>query len=184
MEELYWYVYQGEQQLGPFAAAQVAQMITSSMLQKDAFVFRVGWKDWRPLEDSTAEIENELGLVKGAGLSSLSSNSRRKGAPRASIAGKIVVHNNTQLTMGSGVNISWSGLFVETKEDIFQVGERLKITVTVKGLTPFNAVAVVIRYNSDAKYPVGYGLKYESIDPKVVKEIEALVLGGRQAKAV
>ena len=61
--EQIWYVYQNGQQLGPFAGLQIKQMVDSKMIPQDAFLFKVGWKDWRPIE----ECLEEVGVLIGDG---------------------------------------------------------------------------------------------------------------------
>ena len=56
MSEQNWFVYQGNQQLGPFDTAQVKQMLDSKMIAQDAYLFKAGWKDWRPMEDCFEEL--------------------------------------------------------------------------------------------------------------------------------
>ena len=168
MSDTIWYVYQQGQQLGPFGTEQLKKMLDTKMIAQDAYLFKVGWKDWRPVEDTY----EELGLPK-QGETTLA---RRTGAPRASIQGRVIVHNNGQLIIGTGVNISATGIFVETKDQIFTVGERLKLSVKAEGIArPFNAIAQVIRYNSESKYPVGYGLQFENLDQGIRNEISKLV---------
>ena len=170
MNEQVWYVYQQGQQLGPFGTPQIAQLITTKMIAQDAYLFKVGWKDWRPIEDTYDELGMPE-LAKGP-----ASVSRRAGAPRASIQGRVIVHNNGQLVIGGGVNISRSGIFVETTDQVFTVGERLKISVRCNGIgRPFNVIAQVIRFNSDPHFPIGYGLKFEGLDTEIEKEIQRLV---------
>lgn len=175
MSEQVWYVYQNGRQLGPFANQQIRQMVDNQMIPQDAYLFKVGWKDWRPIE----ETFEELGLASVASTASVDpgkANERRAAAPRASISGRIVVHNNGQLVIGSGANISASGIFVETKDQLFTVGEKLKLSVRADGFgKPFNAEAQVVRYNSDPRFPVGYGLRFENLDPVVAREIQSAV---------
>jgi hypothetical protein len=169
MSEQVWYVYQNGQQLGPFATPQISQLINTKMIAQDAYLFKVGWKDWRPVEDTFEELGISGGKAGG-------SDNRRMGAPRATIQGRVIVHNNGQLVIGAGVNISATGIFVETQDQIFTVGEKLKLSVRADGLTrPFNVVAQVIRFNSDPRMPVGYGLRFENLDQVVGREIEELV---------
>lgn len=168
MSDLAWYVYQNTQQLGPFSSEQITQMFHTKMIAQDAYLFKIGWKDWRPLEDCS----EELGFI---GLQA-ATVTRRVGAPRASIQGRVIVHNNGQLVIGSGVNISATGIFVETSDQIFTVGEKLKLSVRCDGVArPFNAIAQVIRFNTDPRYPMGYGLRFETLDNGIVTEIRDLV---------
>jgi hypothetical protein len=171
MQEQVWYVYQNDQQIGPFALEQVQQMYSTKMLSVEAYIYKAGWKDWRGVE----ECYEEIGVPRPAGMQQTTSF-KRTGAPRASIAGRVIVHNNGQLVIGSGVNISMTGIFVETTDQIFTVGERLKLTVKCDGLAkPFNVAAQVIRYNSDPRMAIGYGLMFESLDPLIREEIKELV---------
>ena len=184
MSEQIWYVYQNGQQLGPFANLLVKQMIDSKMIPQDAYIFKVGWKDWRPIE----ETFSELGLpapTMPAGHSTIKTVAeRREAAPRATISGRVVVHNNSQMVIGSGVNISATGMFVETTDQMFAVGERLKISVRVDGFSkPFNVLAQVVRYNGDPKSPIGYGLRFDDIDPAVAKDIQQAIDRQNQARA-
>jgi hypothetical protein len=170
MSEQIWYVFQQGQQMGPFSSEQMQQLVSNKIIAQDAYLFKVGWKDWRPVE----ETHQELGL----GSAKPAEAARVQGAPRASIKGRVMVHNNGQLQVGGGVNISSTGIFVETPEQVFTVGERLKLSVKCDGLAkPFNVMAQVIRFNSDPRWPVGYGLKFEDLAPSVKMEIQAIIDG-------
>jgi len=170
MSEQVWYVYQNGQQLGPFSESQLKQMISIKMIPQHAYLFKVGWKDWRPIE----EVLSEIGM--NAPKPGKVMQERREAAPRATIAGRVIVHNNGQLVIGSGVNISSSGIFVETADRLFTIGENLKLSVRSEALNkPFNATASVIRYNSDPRYSIGYGLHFLELDPQVAGEIQAAV---------
>ncbi len=171
MSDTQWFVYQNNQQIGPFGTVQLAQMVTSKMIAQDSYFFKVGWKDWRPME----ECFEELGIKSDASVAQ-SSAERRATAPRGSISGRVIVHNNGQLIIGSGVNISSTGIFVETTEQIFTVGERLKLTVRIDGFVKsFNVVSRVVRYNSDPKSPIGFGMSFENLDRSLSEEIERMV---------
>ena len=179
MSEQVWYVYQNGQQLGPFSETQVKQMISIKMIPQDAYIFKVGWKDWRPLEESL----EELGIASAPKTPQMTQE-RREAAPRASINARVIVHNNGQLVIGSGVNISASGIFVETADRLFTIGENLKLSIRSDSLAkPFNATATVIRYNADPRYSVGYGLHFIDLDPKVAGEIQNAVDRLNQMKA-
>ena len=185
MNDQVWFVYQNGQQLGPFAGHQIKQMADSKMIPQDAYLFKVGWKDWRPIED----CYDEVGVDSVPPLQPPGSTSERRAtAPRATINGRVVVHNNGQLVIGGGVNISSTGIFVETKDQIFTVGERLKLSVRAEAFSrPFNVLAQVVRYNSDPRFPVGYGLRFDDLEGTIAAEIQRAVdsqnprEGGHQA---
>jgi hypothetical protein len=177
MSEQLWYVYNQQQQLGPFEARQIIQLLDNSMISKEAYVFKVGWKDWRPIEETLDLLGGEnKSEAPSAPIAETDSLKRRLGAPRATISGRVIVHNNGQLVIGSGINISSSGIFIETTDQIFKLGEKLKVTVKVDGFSKqFNTVADVIRLNSDPKNPVGYGLRFIGLDVDIGNRIQQLV---------
>jgi hypothetical protein len=175
-QEAVWFIYSGGQQIGPFTTDQAGQLVARKAVAADSYVFRIGWKDWRPVE----ECYEELGLPPAGKINAASLEDRRKVAPRASVSGRVVIHNNGNLTIGTGVNISTSGIFVETNEPIFTIGEKLKLSVKADGMDqPFNAVAQVIRYNSDPRFPMGYGLKFEVLSDRARGDIRRLVDGNK-----
>ena len=139
MSELLWYVYQNGQQMGPLSEQQLTDMVNNTMIAHDAYLFKVGWKDWRPIEDTY----EELGILNPP---QAKTPKRRAAAPRATIIGRVVVHNNGRLAIGGGVNISSTGIFVESNDRIFSVGEKLKLSVKVRGISkPFNATLLLAR---------------------------------------
>jgi hypothetical protein len=166
-----WYLYQNNQQVGPFDTQQITQLLTNKMISQDSFIFKAGWKDWRVL---SAGYE-DLGLDIPEDFTEKPSD-KRANAPRAGVSGRVVVHSGDQASFGKGVNISTTGLFVETSEQLFSVGQRLKISVRCDGLDKaFNAEAQVVRYNSDPGHPVGYGFQFTNIEAANVASIQTLV---------
>ena len=176
MQQDLWYIYQNSQQAGPFPKEKVVEMLDSNMIAQNAFLFKGGWKDWRPLNDCVPELK-EGG---SADLPPVPAEPDDERPPRATISGQIIVHNNGELAIGSGVNISASGIFVETSDSIFKVGEVLKLTCRVDGVSkPFNTEAEVVWSNSDPARAVGYGLCFTNIDEQVANEIDQLIRSGK-----
>ena len=171
-----WFIYQKQQQSGPFTLEQIQQMYGSGMIDvTDGYLFTAGWKDWRSVDDCIAEIAND-DLVGSAEDQPGPRDQRRIAGPRASFQGRVILHNNGQLVIGSGVNISITGIFIETKDRLFTIGESLKMTIKSEELSvPFNVTAKVIRYNTDVRYAVGYGLMFEKIDEVHIEKLQKIV---------
>jgi PilZ domain/GYF domain 2 len=166
-----WYIYHEQQQLGPFTSEQVKQLVTTNMITFNAYLFKVGWKDWRPIEDCMAEIGAQNNAIPAQ-----ATDERRARVPRATVVGRVVIHNSGKLSIGGGVNISASGIFVETDQEIFVIGENLKLSVRVDGLErAFNALAEVIRFSRERDFPVGYGLRFTEIEEEIKLAIQRLV---------
>jgi hypothetical protein len=178
MSEQVWYLYQNGQQVGPFETAQVTQLYINNMIAKDGYIFKVGWKDWRPVEEGyeALGITNPNAAKMNDAAYQQELEKRREVAPRATIKGRVVVHNNGQLAVGAGVNISMEGIFVETGDQLFTVGETLRLSIRCDGLAKaFNVEAMVIRYNSDARFSLGYGMRFTKIDSESQRNIQTLV---------
>lgn len=174
MSERVWYTYQDEKQLGPFNQDQVKQLIVTKTITPNSFVFKVGWKDWVLLRDVLAEFD--MGTPPPPPVRFAEEAGKRP--PRASIHGRVIVHNDGQLVLGSGVNISSTGIFIETPDLIFKLEEKLKLTCQVQGIkSSFNVTAQVIRFNDDSKMPVGYGLRFLDLDSEIEEAINQLIKG-------
>jgi hypothetical protein len=174
MSDQVWYLYQNGQQLGPYDTQQVTQLFTTKMIADDGYIFKVGWKDWRPVEEGYEVLG--LTVPSDKGWTDEQLNARKAARPRAGVTGRVVVHNNGDVTIGKGINVSETGIFVETHDRIFTLGEQLKISVRCDGLSKaFNAEAIVIRFNTDPRYPLGYGLQFTSIDDSDKVQIRELV---------
>lgn len=177
MQQDSWYIYQNSQQAGPFPKDKVVEMLDSNMIAQNAFLFKGGWKDWRPLNDCVEELKGS-GAVDLPPVPAESEDDKRP--PRATISGQIIVHNNGELVIGTGVNISSSGIFVETNDSIFKVGEVLKLTCRVNGVSkPFNTEAEVVWSNTNPERAMGYGLCFTNIDEQVASEIDQLIRSGK-----
>jgi Tfp pilus assembly protein PilZ len=174
MTQPIWYIYQNEQQLGPFTDAQISQLHSNKMVADSAYIFKSGWEEWKPIKDglkmlgigdsASSEKESELG-------------DERRDSRRASISGRIIVHNRGDMTYAEGINISENGLFFETQQEVFKMGEEVKVTIQVREFTrPYNARGVVTRHNSDPDWLIGYGIRFEALDPRLRDEIKLLCM--------
>ena len=125
-QERIWYVHQEKKQSGPFTSEEVSQMVNEDKILHDAFLFKAGWRDWEPLEGCLKELKLDPSVHKQ--LEQEKPPERRRNGPRASVSGQIIVHDNEKISVAEGVNISVSGIFFETQEKHFKVGETLKLT--------------------------------------------------------
>ncbi len=82
---------------------------------QDSYIFKVGWKDWRPIEDGYEEL-GITGSLDSQERTLEEAAQRRMNAPRVGVSGRVVVHNDGQLSIGNGVNISATGIFVDSSK--------------------------------------------------------------------
>lgn len=179
MSELVWYIFQNGKQIGPFEDSQLGQMMVNGMVNTDAYLFKAGWKEWRPIEDVGDELKGIAGaapLAPKLVVDPKALEERKKQAPRATIRGEVLAHNGSHLTVAQGANISASGIFLDTKDTAFEAGETLTLTIRCSGIgKPFNAHAKVIRHSNDPKHGIGYGLQFLDLREDYKLRIEQLV---------
>ncbi|MDD9952467.1 MAG: PilZ domain-containing protein [Zetaproteobacteria bacterium] len=184
-QEKTWFVYQNQQQSGPFHSSTIIEKIQSGEFTSFVYLYKAGWKDWQPLNECLVELGIQpttpppppsagVAASNPVGIEEVSTNTNER-SPRATVAGQVIVHNNNELMIGSGVNISASGLFVETTKLLFEVGDKLKVTCKVAGgqIRPFQAEAEVMRYNNSE--PMGYGLRFIHLDEEICHQIQNLI---------
>ncbi len=195
MSEFSWYVYQSGQQMGPFSDAQVRQLLTIKMIAHNAFIFKDGWEDWRSISEVFGSSgEGAASIPPPPSSSSPAPNKKMRTAveppqqqsgnqqrmARVGIRGRVVAHNNGRVVISGGINISASGIFVETEVENtapgFQVGEQIKLTIKADDLSyPFNIVAEMMRFNTDSSnHPTGYGMKFIDLPVEIKADIERL----------
>ena len=215
MSEFSWYVYQSGQQMGPFSDVQVRQLLTIKMISQDAFIFKDGWEDWRSIaevfgadkspppmpappqldaDNSKRPQRKQQKQVKQAKQTKPTKQTRQKNQSkqqrmaRVGIRGRVIAHNNGRVIISGGINISASGIFVETEVENnqlgFQVGEQIKLTIKADDLSyPFNVVAEMMRFNTDSSnHPTGYGMKFIDLPEEIKADIERLANTGTEMR--
>lgn len=189
MSEISWYVYQAGQQMGPFSDEQVRQLLNIKMIAQDAFIFKEGWEDWRNISEVFGDSAPSSPALKVSPVprkgKKAKGGSKKQRMTRVGIKGRVVAHNDGKVVISGGINISASGIFVETKventDPSFQVGERIKLTVKADDLSyPFNVTAEMMRFNSDKNHPTGYGMRFIDLPAEIKTDIEGLA--GKQEK--
>jgi len=84
--------------------------------------------------------------------------------------GSVVMHDGKELVKGAPLDISETGMFVETKDMPFDIGDRVQVTVKIPGLLrSFSQDCEVTRVNTDARFPLGFGVRFSAV-PMEVKE--------------
>ena len=170
MVEKNWFLHQNDVQIGPFSMVHIVQFVKAKMLTEKAHLFKIGDLQWRPLEGCMYD----LGLSQDKKLSQ--NSDRRANAQRACASGTVLVQNSGQSFVGSGVNISSTGVFIETDARVFTIGETIQLSVQIDGMIkPFEATASVVRFSLKLGQKSGYGLKFQDLDPEIVAEIEWFV---------
>ena len=184
MSNKVWYIHQEDKQMGPFEAETLLQLRDNNIISQNAFVFKAGWADWRPVKTIWVDIEAQA-LGKPAAVPELAveeKSAERRGEERANVSGRIIAHNGSQVVFASAVNVSENGLYIATNEEVFHVGEEIKITVQIEQLDKsFNATARVAHFNSNPEFIKGYGLIFKDVNRVMTTQIKDLITNKPQA---
>lgn len=172
--ERIWFYYAKETQVGPLKEAELRQAIADGSLAATDYVYREGFGDWKHLKD-VPELASGL---KGArapavsvtvrGTQRSNGSDKRQGGKRVAIAELVVAHNDAHVATGLISNISVTGVFFQTHDNVFSLNDEVKLTLKEgKGLgKPMHLRGVVVRHSRDATLP-GYGLELRGIDEGV-----------------
>ncbi len=168
-----WFVHQVQRTFGPFSREQVVTLIMQKKLYRDAQLLKQGWPDWRPLLACLDELSETESSRKAREAFTAE---RRVGAPRTPITGDTVTKNKRIEVKIPAKDISTSGIFVVSATPLFRLGEQVEIHLVASELPePIQARAEVMRYNANARFPVGYGMRFTAIDNRSVVDIARLV---------
>lgn len=91
-------------------------------------------------------------------------------APRIEFVAKAVMTKNNRYVKGQIINISESGIFIETTTKIFRENEFVKIFINPDGgLGPYTVVAKVIWFGHKNHNMICYGLKFAQLPSQILR---------------
>jgi hypothetical protein len=85
---------------------------------------------------------------------------RRPSARRLPFHAKVLIHKNDRYVKGRAVNISKSGIFVESLLPIFKKEETVNLSIRSDSGERYNVIAKVTRFNAGPYGRKGYGLQF------------------------
>lgn len=178
-EKRIWFYYAAEQQVGPMTESEIRGVIAQGVVAASDYIYREGFEDWKLLSE-VHELAGELANVKPGAVSALDKRGMSKRVP---IQELVVAHNDVHVASGFISNISATGVFLETSDNVFNMNDEVKLTVKDgKGLgRPMHLKGVVVRQARDARYPMGYGLELRGLDDAARARISEYIKRYNQA---
>lgn len=159
-----WFYYAKEKQVGPISESELRGVIASSELSDLDYIYREGFADWKHLKDVPEFKKANVTVAKPPPALP----ERRVNSPmRAPINEQVVAHNDVHVASGHIKNISATGVFLETADNVFSLNDEVKLTLKEgKGLgKPMHLKGVVVRHTTEGKGGVkGYGLELRGLD--------------------
>jgi hypothetical protein len=171
-EQLFtWSVVQNDRPHGPYSRNDMLKLILSKQLKAHAKVKRSDWEDYKSIIECLEIIGRALNQPDQPKTSE-----RRMAAPRTSVNGIVSASNDQAKIACLTSNLSISGMFLKTGETCFRIGDKIQLHAKVENISkPFIANAEVMRFSTNLKFGVGYGLRFITIDNSVISEIQKIV---------
>ena len=166
MSKYKWRILHNEKESEPMDQEKILDMITKDMISQDALLIKDSWKEWKSLKDCKTYFVKEGKLQE------------KRINPRVSIPGRVIIYkkNGEKILFGTGINISASGLFIETKKDELNIGDEIKVVCKIDHYIPaFNTLAKVVRHNKNPNHHIGYGLEFKEINSFIQEKIKEVV---------
>lgn len=159
-----WFVMKGQSQFGPFSKSDVIRMMQERAVYEFDFIWNASMKDWARL----AEIPE----FSPQAIADLYKSKSAKGSfldrkhSRERFEGQILVHNNDEVWMADGKEISAGGLGLYISNSLIVPGQQIYLHVRgVDGREPFNVVGEVVSKKfikgvSSRNNRVEYGVRF------------------------
>jgi hypothetical protein len=147
----------------------LGKMVRKEVKESD-YVFRAGFENWQLLSQ-TPQLMDKLKLAKVPPVPPHQDQGKdKRAALRGDINEGVVAHNGAKIASGVLRDISTGGVFLETKQKIFQIGEVIKLIVKEgKNIgKPIYFSCEVVRVDGSK----GYGLKFKDVSEDTFKCIE------------
>lgn len=173
MSSAQWFYYSNDKQVGPVSEAELKVAIVDGKINVHDYIYTDGYSDWKMLKEAP---EYSKYCQVGAVPPPPGNSGKLPNRPRAKLQENAIAHNDQSLAKGAILNISTTGVFFETKDNVFKVNEEIKLTLKEgKGLgKPIHLKARVVRHAKDTDKS-GYGLELKDVDDKVIERIDDFV---------
>jgi len=166
-----WLVLHSHKTFGPFSRIELLKLILSKQLNAHAKVKRDDWQDFIPIIDCLEIISKPQSYVEKPKMTE-----RRMAAPRAPVNGIACASKDGANIACITSNLSTTGIFLKTGETCFRIGDNIDLVAKIEQMPKaFQAKAEVMRFSTNLKFGVGYGLRFLSIENNVITDIRNIV---------
>ena len=182
-----WYVLKGENKFGPFSYIEVVKMLQQKVVFEFDFAWNLTLKAWQRIADLEVFTGENIKSLKETLMPEISEIFFRRRNRRVEYGGTVLVHDNSTVWKGKGVEISAGGAGVIMDNSMVSPGQKLYLHFKPgDGVPPFNAVCEVVskRYDDSVKEKnaaVRYGLKFVSINKETKGFLEEYTKMGNAA---
>ncbi len=174
-----WFMFQNENQTGPYQTQELKRLITAGQVLETAYVWQEKYTEWK-LVSEVAELKETRAvgappLPKTAEKSLSELKPEKRTVPRKPLLAQVYVTNQSELATGICRDISVGGMQLLTDKIPGQVGSSIQLNVTPpkdSGLKPFVAEGVIVRILEDKR---GFAFRFTQISADAKKSIESYI---------
>jgi hypothetical protein len=178
-----WFLYQNDNQTGPYQTSEIKRLITSGQVLEQAHVWREGFENWQYVKDvkelltpSTAAPAVPPAPVQSVAPAVVAQeNSEKRSKPRRPLVAQVYLTNQSELITGICRDISVGGMQMQTDRIPGAVGSAIRLNVvppTTVGMKAFVAEGVIVRILEDRR---GFALRFTQISDEAKKVIESYI---------
>ncbi|HAR42361.1 MAG TPA: hypothetical protein DCS07_06975 [Bdellovibrionales bacterium] len=171
-EERSWFLYYNGSQFGPFSKSEVEAAIRGGKINGKVFVWKDGMQTWQKLEEVDEFRSSSVRPpAPPKGVSGAKTKKEARSAPRRPLVAKIVMAQESSVSVGVCRDISIGGMQVLTDRGPSTVGKKIKLNVSAPGqIEPFVAEGVVVRILEDGR---GFSFRFEKLSTQARDAVES-----------
>jgi hypothetical protein len=178
-DNIKWFLFQNENQTGPYGTAELKRLMASGQVLELAYVWQESYTEWKLVSEVV-----ELREPRSAGApppprtatSSLSElKPEKRAVPRKPLLAQVYVTNQSELATGICRDISVGGMQLLTDKIPGVVGNKIHLNVTPpkdSGLKPFVAEGIIVRILEDRR---GFAFRFTNVSDEAKKSIESYI---------
>lgn len=173
-----WFLYHMDVQSGPLSAAEIGRGIQAQTLDEEAFVWKEGMDDWKPLKEIEPFKEMYAKATPPKRPPPPKQPSDKRKAPRKPLIAKIMIASSNELVSGICRDVSVGGMQVLTDRIPGETGDTIKLNVTPPmstGIHPFVAEGMIVRILEDHR---GFSFRFEKLSNDARNALEQYIRAG------
>lgn len=192
-----YYLYFSRTQYGPFSKKELAHVLSSHKLDRNAYLWTQGWTNWKRVSEleefasffppalpggDAEEHETQPKIRPSSRTVSKKEKSRKidasekRGGPRKPLVARLFLHNDQDVIVAVCRDISVGGMQVLTDRVPGEVGSRIKLNVSPGGsaskVQSFVAEGEIVRVLEDGR---GFSFRFTKINDDARKAIKKYI---------
>jgi len=189
-----WFLFQNDNQTGPYPTAEIKRLISSGQVLEQAHVWREGFENWQYVKDvkelyataapaptavpPTAPVAQQAAPAAQTAApvaAAAAKPAEKRTGPRRPMVAQVYLTNQSEVITGICRDISVGGMQMQTDRIPGEVGTSIRLNVVPPadtGLKAFVAEGVIVRILEDRR---GFAFRFIKLDDAAKKAIESYI---------